>query len=127
MTGIFKTTILGKVTNVADGTTKQGKAWFRANVAVAVYNFGTKKYETRLVNVVGFDRIAEAMKKVIKVGAALFAEGEAKPGKPFKTNSGDEVIPTDLVARDWTVAGIVPDREERAAVTEETDEADPFA
>lgn len=127
MSGILETVTLGKVTNVADGTTKQGKAWFRANVAVRLYNFTSKTYDTRFVNVIGFDRIAEAMKKQIKVGCALWARGESKPGKPFKTNKGDEITPTDLVARDWTIAGIVPDYEQKQAADTTEDESDPFA
>lgn len=127
MTGFIVTRILGKVTKVDEGTAKTGKAWFRASVACGIYNYAAKAYETRWVNVVGFDKIAEAMRKVIKNGSAIYAEGEAKPGKAFKTNSGQEMQSLDLVARDWYLAGTVEDTRQPAKDTEEEDASDPFS
>jgi hypothetical protein len=128
MTGFIVTRVLGKVTKINEGIAKTGKAWFRCNVACSIYDYASKKYETQYVNVVGFDKVAEAMKKIIKVDAAIFAEGTAKPGKPFKTNKGDEIQSVDLVARDWYLAGTVDDtRQAKPTETEEVDESDPFA
>lgn len=125
MTGVLKTTVLGKVTRVDSGTAKTGKVWCRVSLSVSLYNYSTKKYDQRMVNVAGFDAVAEAMKKRITPGCALWAEGEAKAGKPFKTNNGTEIVPLDLFARDWSVAGVIPERP--AEVAEDTDDdADPF-
>lgn len=126
MNGISKTIILGRVTNVADGMTKQGKAWCRANVVVRQYT-GRKEapYESVYFNVVAFDRVAEKMKERVQKGMALYAEGAVKVGKPFKTNKGDEVTPLDLVCRDWEVAGNV-EFEEKPQATEEAEEENPF-
>lgn len=128
MNGILKTCVLGKVTDTADGTTKQGKAWFRASLAVNIYT-GRKDnpYENVFVNVVGFDKLAESMKKQITKGCAVYAEGQVKPGKPFKTNSGAEFTPLDLIARDWSIAGIVPDRFSEPKVEEPVEDDNPFA
>jgi single-stranded DNA-binding protein len=128
MNGFSKTSVLGRVTNVADGVTKQGKAWFRANVVVREWT-GRKEtpYESVYYNVVAFDRIAEKMKEQLVKGMALYAEGRAKVGKAFKNNKGEEITPLDLVVRDWSAAGVVPEFEAKPVVEETEDESDPFA
>jgi single-stranded DNA-binding protein len=123
------TEILGKVTNIADGTSKNGKPWCRANVQCRVYTGNRDNpYETRFINAVCFDQKAEKLKAQVSVGTMLFARGEAKPGKPWKTNKGEEVQTTDLVIRDFYAAGqFVDTREAAATTTEEPEDDNPFA
>lgn len=127
MTGFITTRILGKVTSIKEGVAKTGKAWFRANVACGIYDYASKKYVTHFVNVVAFDKVAEAMKKLIQPGCALFAEGTAKAADSTKTNGGREIPAIDLVARDWYLAGIVEDTRQPVAEVEDVDASDPFA
>jgi hypothetical protein len=106
MNGFFKACVLARVTNTADGTTKQGKRWFRANCVVREYNFGQKEYQSVFFNIVAFDRTAEAMieKQLVK-DDTIYAEGKVKIGKPFETNKGETITPWDLEVRNWYPAG----------------------
>lgn len=125
MNGFSQHRILARVTNVANGVVqKTGKKWCRFNCVVRKWNFATKKYESEFYNVVGYDFAAEKMQEVEK-DTLVYCEGELKIGKPFKTNSGEDVQPFDILVRNWWPAGkfVFEARQEQ---TTETAEENPF-